>query len=267
MKKTCLRCGQDFAKSSSHLSKNKECEPIYLNISRETILKEYHKYLEEFFICKYKKNNKTDYENNNQKYKCEFCSKSYSYKTSYYKHKRLYHKDNNSVNIVNSNNTTNNITNNFNISINNFGNEKKLNGKSMAKLLNGPTNKILSEYVKQTYVNISENRNIFIPNIRGKFVQVYINGKWEYKLLIPIVINVIYKSSEYIKYYISECDKKLIEEGKNIEDDIGLTKKINIKNHLYDIKEDTNKKKIAKDEVISELINGREKIFETKKSI
>ena len=268
--KTCVRCGKEYTKLKKHLKNIKECSPIYLNISRNLLLKNFKSYddhLKDFAVYKYKKDNNII----DHYYECEFCGKKYSHKTTYYKHRK--HNCPQLNNLINDTTTKNkhiiNNINNININnvsnITNFGMEKILDTKNIAKILNGPINKILSEYVRHLYVEIPENRNVLITNIRGQFAQVYINDKWECKLLVPVIDIMINKSSNKIMFYISECDKQIIKDGKKIDTTQGT--KINIKNYLYNIKDNSKKRKIIKNEIISELINGRDKILETKKYI
>ncbi len=116
----CPRCGCSFAQNGSlhrHLRRKKECAPIYLNIARETIVKAYSKYYNQFIVSKGNQkvtdNTKTVTESNqkitentktvtesNQKitentktvtgmesiYQCNYCGKNFSHKKSVSRH-------------------------------------------------------------------------------------------------------------------------------------------------------------------------------------
>ncbi len=266
MKKTCVRCGKECSKILSHLRNKTICEVKYLDISRDKMMENYDEYYNQFIKQK-----------NNDIFQCEHCDKQYSAKNSYYRHKRSKHKNDDnipsiSINGNNNNNTNNNtntyidnsINNNINISINGFGDEKLLSKEIIAKILKEPMNRIIPEYVKQTYIETPENRCIYIPNVRDKFAKVLINGIWEFKLTTPIVDTIINKSSKYIMGNMGDCNRKLIEvNGVKVEDPI-RKKRCDFRNYLHDINEDPTKRKIVKNDVVSEIMNGRDKVLETK---
>ncbi len=272
MTKICLRCGKECTRINSHLKNKNICKPIYLNVSSNKIIENYDEYYQQFIICKYKKDNGV------KEYECEYCDKQYACRNSYYRHKTNKHAnidDSNKVNINNNttNNTLNNTINNntmidtVNITINGFGNEKLLSKETIAKILKEPMNRIIPEYVKQTYIEIPENRCIYIPNIRGKFANIFVDGVWELKSTTPIVDTLINKSSKYIMGNMGDCNRKLIEvNGVKVEDPI-RKKRCDFRNYLHDINEDSTKRKIVQNDVIAEIMNGRDKVLETKNTI
>ncbi len=107
----CLRCGKDFSRQDSfrrHLRNKKQCESIFLDISPESMIKDYKKlypmyeneisqkksYLSQtsmpevceptILVCeKYAKNNV-----DHKKTICEHCGRSFGYKNNYYAHKK-----------------------------------------------------------------------------------------------------------------------------------------------------------------------------------
>ncbi len=252
MKKKCLRCGKEFIKLWRHLHIKTECEVQYLIIPRDKMLDNYDEYYKQFIEYNYK----------NGIFKCKHCDKKYSSKNAYYRHKRYKHKKINNISNIsinnsnNNNNNNNNNTlnidntqNNINISINGFGNEKLLSKKDITKILKEPINKIISEYVKQTYINTLENRCIQLSNLRCNYAKVYIDGQWEHQLVIPLVDKIIDKSSSHIIGHLGECNRKLIEvDGIQFEDPV-RKKKCDLQNYLYGIHDDPSKRRIVRDEI------------------
>ena len=108
----CLRCGKENSTKSNlnqHLRRKKQCEKIYLNLSRNVIITDYENYEKDFLNVKNEmmegknikehKKNTNEYNDNIKEHKditninqiiCEYCEKNFSYKTSYYRHKKHY---------------------------------------------------------------------------------------------------------------------------------------------------------------------------------
>ena len=106
----CLRCGKKCKTKSNlnqHLRRKKQCEKIYLNLSRNVIITDYENYEKDFLNVKNEmmegknikehKKNTNEYNDNIKEHKditninqiiCEYCEKNFSYKTSYYRHKK-----------------------------------------------------------------------------------------------------------------------------------------------------------------------------------
>jgi len=105
MSKYCFRCGKESKTKcnlNKHLRNKKECDIIYLDVSREEIIKNYNLYIEDFLVKKEMilgiNKGRIDNIKHNIKHNskgdniivCEYCDKRYSYKTSYYRHKKYY---------------------------------------------------------------------------------------------------------------------------------------------------------------------------------
>ena len=85
----------------------------------------------------------------------------------------------NSHNMTNSNNTINNTTNN--ITINGWGKEdlSHITGEVLDKLIETP-GIMISKLLEMIHFNVEkpENMNLFIPNIRDKFIRLFTGNEW-----------------------------------------------------------------------------------------
>ena len=93
--KYCFRCGKETKTKSnlnSHLKNKKECNIIYLDISREKIINNYNKYYDKYIEC-------IKGEKPLEKiYRCYYCDKTYIKKNSYNVHKKKYCKMKENIN-------------------------------------------------------------------------------------------------------------------------------------------------------------------------
>jgi hypothetical protein len=105
----CFRCGKknnSISNLNQHLRKKKQCKIIYLELPRNIIINNYNKYEKDFLILKNEEIENTTVQIENpienpivsnseisdqdNEIKCEFCSKTFTFKTSYYRHKKMY---------------------------------------------------------------------------------------------------------------------------------------------------------------------------------
>lgn len=82
----CLRCDKVFTRKDNlfrHLKYAATCDPLILDIPKDTILSYYEKYLPLYIVKK-----------ENVYYTCEYCNKEIKYKPNYYAHKKYRCKKN-----------------------------------------------------------------------------------------------------------------------------------------------------------------------------
>ncbi len=277
--KICPRCGKTFTKISSHLVRKKECPGNYLDIDRNLIINDYDNYYDEY-IKIYKNNYGKNSKNIGKKYECSYCSKTFTDRSNCNRHQKHYCKkqSNNIYNQTNQNadvinNITNNVTNNVTFVLNNFGEEAPITIKELVKILNECSNKdnlsnILPLYIKKRWIDNEDNRNINVIDLNRGMAEIYVNKEWEKKFLNEVIDIIRNKSSKDIYNYVVQTKKYLEEKYENdYMNHEGYKKANDVRNHMYDtenipeIKRDVNKK------IKLELINNRNKVRETKKSI
>jgi hypothetical protein len=209
MKKTCLRCGENFTKLKSHLQKQNLCEPIYLDISCDTMLQNYDKYFIDYSV---KKLNMTHY--------CK-CGKKFKYRSGLSRHKKVCNNQENisevsevsevsnnttndnistnneinnisniiningdaNININNIDNSVNNNNNNINIALQNYGYEILPDILSFVKMVNkdiidSQGKNLLQKGFELIHVYTPENRNILIRSEKDGKIESYKNGIW-----------------------------------------------------------------------------------------
>ena len=108
---------------------------------------------------------------------------------------------NNSNNTINNGDTINNINNNTihnNIILNSYGQEdlSHITAEILDKLIEGPGS-MISNLMKMIHFNSSkpENMNMFIPNIRDKYIKTFKGNEWKLENkneLIPILLEKSY---------------------------------------------------------------------------
>jgi transposase-like protein len=238
--KYCLRCGSKFSRIDSlkrHLKREKLCDPIYLDITPELINSEYQKYFKKI------KESLVDKESCKNSFVCEDCSKSFTQKTNYYRHKQHYCKMkknniseivddlkkeieelksqlNNSQNITNNSHNNTNNTNNTNngvintghignkIIINNYGEEKyNLTAKDCESIMSNDFNMVV-KLIEKIHFDNEENRNIYMRSLKEKYAGIFIDEKWQ-----PIEREKLIEELIYDKNLLLE--KLLDEHGDN----------------------------------------------------
>jgi len=197
VKQLCPRCGKKVCRLKRHLYEGKKlCEAKYINASADEIMGDYDRYL-------------TDYNNKQlaSKYKCE-CGKIYKYRQSLFTHRKICNYTQTNQNSIN--NTTNNTINNINNTVNNinntvnnisvdasdnreiniitlqvFGNEimpdhKQFMNMVRNKILYGREEELFNEFFSLVHIDIPENRNVYLPNIKDGYIDVFSKSKkWE----------------------------------------------------------------------------------------
>ena len=158
---------------------------------------------------------------NQNSFKCEYCGSCFTHKTNYYRHKKKRCDLNKnieknivqtkfeieidkSINITNINTI---INNNINLSLNSLGNEElyKLCKKDILSIIN-KCYKAVPYMVKKIHIDIPENRNIYMPNVKKPLIMVFNNSRsWELmnmKCVIDLLINTnTNRLSDFINEY------------------------------------------------------------------
>ena len=203
-------------------------------------------------------------------YKCNNCNKSYKFLSGISRHKKeckMKEKSiqkkpkekqiiNNEINIINNiNNTHNNNTNIYILPYN--GKDKiKLSEESYLKILNNGS-KYIPKLIEESHFNKEqpEYHNIYIPNIKEKYVLVYTGIEWEIKNSDEIL-------DEIINYKIDELEGKFDDIINELPENI-VNK---FKKFIYEKEEDTTINMIKKYLKIL-LYNKRHIPLETRKKL
>lgn len=226
--KYCLRCGKVFTRLYSlkrHLNREKICEATYLDITSELIISNYQEYLENFLEIKTEKNNIDEFP-------CEYCNKSFTKKSNYYRHKLHYCKIiknknntdeviddlkkkieelenqlNNSQNITNNSHNTNNTNNGVintghignKIIINNYGEEKyNLTAEDCESIMSNDFNMVV-KLIEKIHFDNEENRNIYLRSLKEKYAGVFIDEKWEPIEREKMIEDLIYDKNKLLE--------------------------------------------------------------------
>ena len=246
----CNKCKCIFTtnKSLKYHIKNNVCTKIKKMFSCMFCPKSYKynngllKHLNNKHLNKIKQNNK---QNNLE---CKLCNTIFSrtdnlkrhMKTSCIKKNNYFDEiktnNNNRINIIGDNNIINNTTNNNNnnitnnnITINNFGKEdiSSISDKIIYKCVNMCFEAIPALF-KIIHIDIPENRNLYLTNIKNPFIYTYINDKWS-MCDIKHIINDLqkYKKDIIEEYFENNKNKfrdykinninKMLEKHKNGE--------------------------------------------------
>jgi len=182
---------------------------------------------------------------NLKKYKCRYCSKTFKYRQSRYRHElNICNKTENSITIkeydkeigkmkkqienllinmstiTNNNNTitnSNNVNMQQNITINSYGKEnlEYLTQDYLTSLLKIPYRSI-PNLVKKIHFNPHhpENQNIKIPNRKEKFAKVYNSGSWEFKNKKEVIESIVDNSYNIIECHYDDIHEYLEENKK-----------------------------------------------------
>lgn len=264
----CQRCGYITLYKSNmkvHLTSKRECKPILENISRNEILTELY--------VKKKKN-----------YTC-ICGKAYSYSQGLSLHKKSckHYKEKsikelkeelkeelreelleelkettNPIGSITLNNNSNNSNNTNNIIIvNEFGSEDTsyLSPKLLDKCLSLMTQGI-PHLTKAIHFNQDhpENHNIQVTNMRGSYVKVRKEEKWQYTDKNETIKTILWKHNDLLREHYNENEEKFREKWND--------QKVNyIENWLNRIEtEDPELWKRLSRECLYVLINNRDNI-------
>lgn len=272
--KECLRCGNKFSKLSSHLSRKKQCDAKYLDITANKMLNFYDKYYE---IYREKRNEDRISENMT----CKYCNKIFSKKSNKNRHEDLYCNTTFSNNInngkieignvygeMNNNNIQNfniniNSNNNTKFELNNFGNEEPISKEDFEKILdnfftnffkvrctNNINDDLISNYIQKKWMDKEKNRNVYLNNVNSPFGEIYLNV-WQ-KETLDNIINFMFQNSE-------KDIRNFIENNENYNDN-NINK---FESYLYwqaNLKNLNMNKKIK-----TVLLNNRDKVKEIKK--
>jgi len=290
MKGTCLRCGNDYIRLDKHLKTQTICEGKYLDVSREFMIEKYKEYYNNFIL---QKSNDTS---NIDDLTCNHCGKSYKYKRSLTRHKKIHNEqnintisnntnshntnsnntnsNNTNSNNTNSNNTTNinsnNVNNHYHVTINNFGDEDELSYATISKLFNGDIDNLLKDYVKEKHINIKQNRNVLITNPKNPGCKIYEDNSWKPAYKTSIVKKILNLTIQSLIKHIKLTNEKYqtnYSKDTPIENTNIFKKIIQIQNRLFEIEDkikyENKTDKTEEMNILFELIAGKDKVLET----
>lgn len=198
--KYCFRCGHIFNRIDNfkrHLQRKVICNSDYLDISYDTIIEEYDKYLNKFLSYKDIVDNKKNITYD------ELLEELLDTKQKIYQLEEENKKNQNNMKLQleskieeltnqlnTSNNTYNNNINNINngninniidnkIIINNFGEEKyNLTAQECESIMAQDYNMVI-KLIEKIHFDNTENRNIYVRSLKEKYAGVFIDQKWK----------------------------------------------------------------------------------------
>jgi hypothetical protein len=162
---------------------------------------------------------------------------------------KLLKKQSMNINITNNKITNNNLL----VNINSFGKEdlSHITIEDYKKFLSGFFPGFIKFIEKIHFdVNVPENHNICITNLKSKYIYIYDNGKWDTKEKNDIIDKFIYK--KYIML-ADKCD----ELGENNEIDENILNKFSQFSENY---KDKEAQKYTKDEIMLMIYNNKGKV-------
>lgn len=236
-----------------HLNKKNLCPSKYLDLEPNEIIENYDKYLDEYNkiildkkdtdvikICEYC-GKKFKYRSNYYAHKKKYCRKNILEKFSITKEEfelmkkkiemlenqvsknNISTKKNNNTNAVNNgsnnnlnsnNQNSNNVTNNITINLRNYGDENldSISEKELHDIVTRRYNPIIA-LLTRIHIDIEENRNLYIPDLKLGHGIRYVNGQWEAVSLKELLENVVIDNFNRIVDYV---DKKGINDRRLI---------------------------------------------------
>lgn len=212
----CIRCGKTYKNIkifANHLTKSNKCIETYISIPKK-YYKEHCEEINHLFENDY---NSIKNDNNGLKYGCEHCGGTYNDKRYYYRHKKNHCKENSQTNIQDSQNIENSqnaigqnainangqnqiMSNNPSITINNYGStiDVTLLPLDVKKnIISNPLDAI-SKMCESVYINIPQNRNVYIKDSKEGYGMIYKNGIWEKIPLNSLISEIVENSADYV---------------------------------------------------------------------
>lgn len=285
-KQLCPRCGKKVCRLKRHLYTGKKlCEAKYINVSADEIMGDYDRYLK-------------DYTNKQlaNKYKCE-CGKIYKYRQSLFVHRQTCNQNNQENNQINKSNKFNKLNNV--LVLQTFGNEVMPNKEQFmnmvkTKLPEGKEDELFNEFFKLVHIDIPENRNIYLSNIKDGYINIFSKSKhWElianykfiqilfdnikinlYKIITSImienhndidIVRIYIAYEEYIAYNnktrmlniksILSKNKELLKESKKASQNATKINSIEINNIQNNATENDISNDIVEDTITDDDIN------------
>ena len=162
--------------------------------------------------------------------RCNDCGKTFSRIDNLKRHREKYCKKESNKTVINNINITNNITNitnntinntinnTTNITINNFGSENinDINDTEILKCISRCYS-CIPKLFKLIHIDIPENRNLYLSNMKDSFLYLYKDNKWELYDLNKILTYIREGKKDLMeKYYIKNIDKFNDYKQKNI---------------------------------------------------
>ena len=107
--------------------------------------------------------------------------------------------------IINNNTYIKNQTLTNNIKINNLGSEdvSSITEQEMYNIVN-KCYSALKVLTKRTYIDIPENRNVYIPSYKDSYILFYNNGNWEYGDLKKVLLDIKNTNIDRINAYYED---------------------------------------------------------------
>lgn len=95
--------------------------------------------------------------------------------------------------------------NNVQVQINNHGNEdmSSITEQEMYNIVN-KCYSALKVLTKRTYIDIPENRNVYIPSYKDSYILFYNNGNWEYGDLKKVLLDIKNTNIDRINAYYED---------------------------------------------------------------
>jgi len=247
----CLRCGKDykqFGSFTNHLKKR--CKTKYFAINNKKQLDNYDLYHMKLYSSLILMKSASD---TAIKFVCERCFNVYenrSYHSRHYnyhcdklnknKHNKNATNTQNSItdNIVNANTKTNNSNvssnNSSNIIINNYTKEIKLSDELKKKhlyIIEHKPDEVISEIFKSIHIDIPENRNVYVKDIKDGYAMVMLNNKWKAVQMDEIMNDMILESANIVGNTIKDNREILSSVAEKIKDIISKVENADV-NHV-----------------------------------
>lgn len=125
------------------------------------------------------------------------------------------------------NNTTTNSHNNIQININNYGEEdlSKLTMNDWKDMMYGGISHLFEKFIEKVYVDVPENRNIYIKNVKDGCALIFDNNSWKQKNRKELIDDFYRTKLLFMQSFADSLS----------ENDTNMSCKIKSKvNHLFD---------------------------------
>jgi hypothetical protein len=257
MKYECERCGyisNHLANFRKHLERINTCEPVLNKISVKELLKKINK---------------------DKEFKCKLCSKSFTHKSSLYRHKKECDDTKKQINYLleeidklkkqqKGNTTINNNCNNNYINITTYGTYKpSINYEQLEYLLKIGACKAIKTLIDKNHFNKNkpENMNFYISNYKDNIGRIFDGESWIIKDGDDLVDEIYDLYQSLVDNVIEElqCASDDEEEQKHkllarMDDTIELwCKRTNNNKFINGIKEDLKKQFHGKKDIVKKV--------------
>ena len=210
----CNKCNKEFKQKinyTAHLNRINPCNKKYKCEKCNKEFTQKNHYISHI-------NRKTQC-NKEKTFSCNICNKSFNHKSSYSRHQKTCRypsplSDTNKINTNNCNNINNINTNSYNNNVINnniyilpYNEKDKISlSDSMYKSILNSGYKCIPKLIEECHFskNQPEYHNIYIPNIKDKYVLIYTGNEWEIRNSDKVF-------NDIINYKIDELEDKFDE--------------------------------------------------------